>query len=195
VTILLFFIFIGLSLLAILYWLISRPLATSPEGSAQSLQTAHGNLLRLQHSLLSTRTVEAIFSESDLNYVQQSCSPEILQLLLFERRRIALLWVSEIRAQIISLSRFHRAQSGFYSDLSFAAEFSLVRGFWTLLLACRGLQLLIYFRGPFAARAIAIRTIATAWRLCDLAGQPIAFLNTYSARLTTTRFPGAHAPK
>lgn len=194
-TILLFFLSLGLSLLVILYLLISRPPATSPEGSAQSLQAAHHALSRLQHSLLTTRTVEAIFSESDFLYVQQTRSPELSQFFLAERRRIALLWVSEIRAQIISLSRFHRSQSGFYSDLSFSAEFSLVRGFWTLLFACRGLQLLIYFQGPFAARAIAIRTIATAWRLCDLAGRPIAFLNTYSAGLSTTRFPGVHSPK
>lgn len=194
-TILLFFIFVGLSFLAILFMLISRPPANSPEGSAQSLQAAHNNLSRLQHSLLSTRIVEAIFSDSDLYYVRQTGSPEVLHLFLTERRRIALLWVSEIRAQIVSLSRFHRAQSGFYSDLSFAAELSLVRGFWTLLLACRGLQLLIFLRGPFAARSVAIRTLATAERLCELAGQPIAFLNTYSADITTTRLPGVHSPK
>lgn len=194
-TILLFFILVGIFLLIFLYFLLSRPSTSSAEGSAQSLQVAHHTLSRLQQSLLSTRAVEAIFSESDLTFIQQCHSSEINQLFFSERRRIALLWVSEIRAQIVCLSRFHRAQSGFYSDLSFSAEFSMVCGFWSLLLACRGLQVLIYFRGPFAARAVAIRTIETAERLCQLAGQPIAFLNTYSAGMSHTRLPGSQASK
>lgn len=194
-TILLFFVLVGFFLLIFLYFLLTRPSASTPEGSAQSLQAAHQTLSRLQQSLLSTQIVEAIFSESDSNYVQQTHSPEIAQLFFSERRRVALFWVSEIRAQIVKLSRFHRAQSGFYSDLSFASEFSLVCGFWTLLLACRGLQILIYFRGPFAARAIAIRTIGTAGRLCQLAGQPIEFLNSYSTGMRATRLPGSQASK
>lgn len=182
------FIFIGLSFLALLYALLSRPSAiSSPEGSAQSLQAAHRALSRLQRSLLSPRVVQSVFSDSDLYFVRQLQSPEILQAFFTERRRIALLWVSEIRAQILTLSQFHRAQSGFYSDLSFAAEFSLVRDFWILFLGFRGLQFLIFLRGPFVARAIAVRTMTTAERLCALAGQPIAFLNSYSGEAAANR--------
>lgn len=194
-TILLFFILVGFTLLIFLYFLLTRSSASTAEGSAQSLQAAHHTIARLQQSLLSTRIVEAIFSESDLTFVQQSGSSDISHLFFSERRRIALLWVSEIRAQIICLSRFHRAQSGFYSDFSFSSEFSMVSGFWSLLLACRALQILIYFRGPFAARAIAIRTIETAGRLCQLAGQPIAFLDSYSVGMSGTRLHGSRAGK
>jgi hypothetical protein len=191
VTLLILSLFLGLGLLALLYLLITRSSAAAPEGSAQSLLAAHHALTRLQQSLLSPALVDRIFSDSDLQYVFSLESPALVQLFLRERRRLALLWVREVRSQILQLVRFHRSQSGFYTNLSFTEELSLTRTFWSLLLVCRSLQFLIYLRGPFVARAIAGRAVSSAGRFCDLAGSPIAFLSSYSASFSASGYPKA----
>ncbi|HTV59812.1 MAG TPA: hypothetical protein VMJ93_13160 [Verrucomicrobiae bacterium] len=192
---LIFFSLLGLVLLGILYALMTRPSPGAPEGSAQSLFVAHHALTRLQQSLLAPDTVERIFSESDVAYVATLGRPEIRGLFLSERRRIALLWVSQIRSEIASLMRFHRSHSGFYANLSFSAEFSLMAGFWSLLSVCTALQVLIYLRGPFATRSIAGRAVQTAGQLCELAGKPISFLDSYSGGLQPPGYPKGHVSK
>ena len=179
----LFFSLLGISFLYLLYSFLTRTSSSAPEGSAESLFVAHHALTRLQQTLLTSHTVDRIFSESDLEFVLSVGSPGVHQLFLLERRRVALLWVAQIRGEILSLMRFHRSQSGFYADLSPSAEFSLIAGFWSLVLVCRSLEFLIYLRGPFAARAIAARAVVAAGRLCDTAGKPIIFLNAYSTGL------------
>ena len=181
----LLFSLLGAGFLLVLYAFLTRTSSSVPEGSAQSLLVAHHALTRLQQTLLAPQTLECIFSESDLDFVLSVGCPEVHDLFLLERRRVALLWVAQIRGEILSLMRFHRSQSGFYADLSPLAELSLIAGFWSLLILCRSLQFLIYLRGPFAARATAARAVTAAGRLCCAAGKPIVSLNTYSTGLNT----------
>lgn len=192
---LVFFSLLGVGLLGVVYALMTRPSSSPPEGSAHSLLLAHHALTRLQQSLLEPGTVERIFSESDLAYVSSLGRPEIRAMFLSERRRLALEWVSQIRSEIANLMRFHRSQSGFYANLSFSSEFSLFAGFWSLLIVCTSLQMLIYLRGPFAARSIAGRAVRTAERLCEVAGSPIAFLDSYSTGLQPRGYPKGHASR
>jgi len=194
-TLLVLFSLLGVGLLAILFVVLSRPAPSAPEGSAESLLVAYHALNRLQQSLLATRTVEQIFCDSDSAFVGSIGSAEITSLFHSERRRLALYWVSEVRAQIISLLRFHRTQSGFYANISIREELSLIGGFWSLLLACRGLQLLIFFRGPFAARAFAARAVLAASGVCNVAGKPISFLNSYSSGLSASSYSKGQVTK
>jgi len=194
VSLFLLFSLLGAGFLLVLYAFLTRTSSSVPEGSAQSLLVAHRALRRLQQTLLAPYTVDCIFSESDLDFVLSVDSPEVHQLFLLERRRIALLWVDQIRGEILSLMRFHRSQSGFYADLSPSAELSLITGFWSLLLVCRSLQFLIYFRGPFATRAIAGKAVLAAGRLCQTAGKPIVFLDAFSTGLNPPS-PGSQVSK
>lgn len=194
-TILLLFSLLGAGFLILLYALIARGSSSAPEGSAQSLVSAHSALSRLQDSLLAERVVDRIFSDSDFMYVASIGSPEVIRLFLSERRRVALLWVAQIRSQIHKLMRFHRSQSGFYANLSLSAEMSLVGGFWSLLLMCHALQLLIYFRGPYEARTVARRAVAAAGHVCDLTGKPISFPGAYSAGMTRASYTGSESGK
>lgn len=194
-TILILFSLLGIAFLVFLFALVVLPSPSNPEGSAKSLISAHHALSVLQHSLLSERLTNQIFSDEDLKYVSSIGSPEVVELLLAERRRLALLWVAQVRSQIRNLMRFQRTQSGFYANLSVSAELSLVNGFWSLLLFCRALEFFIVLRGPYRARSAVRRTVSAAAHLCDLTGGPIAFLSSMAADLTVAPYRGGKAAK
>jgi len=173
-----------------LYVFFVHPTSSGPEGSAESLVSAHHAISSLQISLLSDRVTDRIFSDSDFDYVSSMGTPDILQLLLEERRRLALLWVGQVRAQIGTLMRFHRSQSALYANLSLSAELRLVYGFWSLLAFCRALEFLIFLRGPYRARAAVRRAVSAAGHLCDVTGGPVAFLRSRAAEMATASYKG-----
>jgi hypothetical protein len=174
VSTLIFFLAVAAALLALLFVLSRRN--PSAEGSAQTLLEARHALHALQGGLLPTEFVDHIFSRRDLEYVTANTPTEVQQLFRDERKEIALAWVSEIRRQIVYLQHYHRGHSRHFSRLKFSSEVALALHFAALRMECRALYLLFYFRGPFAARYFAGRTVATAARLCAVTGKSLAFL-------------------
>jgi hypothetical protein len=53
----------------------------------------------------------------------------------------------------------------------------LALDFATLLFACRALQVLLYFRGPYVAPRMIGMTTVTAARVCEISQKSLAFLN------------------
>jgi hypothetical protein len=148
----------------------------SAMGSSQALLDARQALSTLQGDLLPADVVQRVFAKRDLEYVLQATEQPIHQLFVDERRKVALIWVRQVRKGLVSLRTFHRRQARHYARLSFKTEVELAVGFAALLLACRALQVTLYFGGPYAAPRIVGGTVEVAARLCKVSEQSLAFL-------------------
>jgi hypothetical protein len=169
------FLAVAVGLLVLLLMAMRRqPLHAA--GSAGELVTAKRTLESLQLGLLPTKLVDQIFGEQDLTYVATIGSNEIRSLFLSERKRLALTWIRRVRKQVRALKDFHVSRSRMFTQMSRWREMSLAFDFAGLEARCRVLQLLLLWRGPYAAPDFARRTAATAVRVCSTLDQSLAFL-------------------
>jgi hypothetical protein len=189
---LIFFLAVAAVLLVLLLVLGRR--TPGVEGSAQALLEARHALQTLQLGLLPSEFVDHIFDRRDLDYVTANASNRIQQLLLEERKRIVLIWVSQVRLQIVSLQEFHFGHSRHFIQLSLSNEIALAWEFATLRLVCRALYILVHFRGPYGAPQIAGRMIATAVQLCAISEKSLAFLSPAESRALADNSARGSAP-
>ena len=169
------FFILGVVFLALLYFFALRK-DPRPEGGAEALLEARQALNSLRTDLLPPALVERIFTREDLDFVSATCSHETRELFLRERKRMARCWIEQVRAKVLSLQRFYSGRSRSYAQLDFRTELSLGLGFASLLIACRVLQAVFYFRGPYAAPRVVARTINGAADLCRTSAQSLGFL-------------------
>jgi hypothetical protein len=180
---LVFSILLGAGLFALLYLLWMRERAR-PEGGAEALLNAQNALSTLKGGLLPGVFVARIFAEDDLHFVTSTGSTEVQKAFAKERKRLALLWVSQVRGQIVSLRKFHLGKSRYYARLNFATELSLAASFSVLLAECRVLHAMIYLRGPYAFPRFVGRTITAASRVCGVSERSIAFLSISNPKMS-----------
>lgn len=173
---LIFYFGVGIGLFVLLYVLARRD-GMPAQGSAHQFVEAAGALHTLQYGLLPGDLVGRIFDRPDLEYVTTKTSPEIRRLFLTERKRIALSWVRRLRLEIVNLMHFHRSYSRFHSQLGLLTELRLALDFAGLLLVCRILEMLFYFRGTYAAPRMVRGAASAAARLCTASEKSLAFLN------------------
>lgn len=167
----------GVVLLVLLVAALTRRAPACVEGSSQAVLDARQALNALQNELLPADLIERIFAKQDLDYVKRSTPPSMHEMFLEERRKVGLVWVRQVRKGVVSLRAFHRGQARHYARLSVKTELDLAASFAALLLACRALELALYFRGPYAAPQIVGRTVGVAARLCQVSEKSLAFLN------------------
>jgi len=169
------FLLIGVLLFASLFFLARRN--PRVEGGSDALVEARLALDSLQGGLLPAHLIERVFAKEDFDYVRVH-APNVEGLFWSERQRIALSWVAQVHRQTRSLMRFHRGAARFYARLHFRTEMALAVDFWTLLFACRALQILLYVGGPYAAPRIVATAAAAAGRVCQISEESLAFLNS-----------------
>ena len=174
-TQLIFFILVGLLLIASVFLMMARR-GRKAEGGAQALVDARHALSALQLDLLPSELVGRILAMRDSEYIHAETSPRIQEMFRRERKRIALSWVRQVRGQILSLRRFHLGAARSYAQLSFRTEIGLALDFAALLFACRVLQVMLYLRGPYAVPRMVEATASAATRLCSVSEKSLAFL-------------------
>ncbi|MBZ5500987.1 MAG: hypothetical protein LAN59_01950 [Acidobacteriia bacterium] len=172
---LIFFLLLGALLLASLFFLARR--RPRIEGGAQAMVEARQALSALQSGLLPRELVERIFAREDLEYVASHAPPPVHKLFLDERKQVALSWARQVRAAILHLRRFYLGKARLYAGLEFRTELELAIDFALLLFACRVLELVVYWRGPYAAGRMVGSTTLAAARICAITEQALAFLN------------------
>jgi hypothetical protein len=172
---LLLFITIGVGLLLLLLIVLRRPSAPAA-GGAKALVGARQSLKLLQRGLLPSEMIDRIFGREDLEFVEALESPEIRELFTAERKRLALVWVRQLRGQIQSLKDFHTRRSRLYASMSRKTELTVALDFADLQVRCRVLQTLLQWRGPYAAPRLVRRTAAAAAGLCVVLDSSLAFL-------------------
>jgi hypothetical protein len=169
------FLALGSGLILLLF-LFSRHNRRRMEGGAQAVVEARQALVALQSELLPPAILGRVFDRRDLEYVLAEAPKDVQELLLQERRRIALCWVGQIRQRIVSLREFHLGSARFYAGLSPKTELRLATDFFALLSICRFLELAIRWRGPYAAPRMVGRAALAAARVCDLSERYLDFL-------------------
>jgi len=172
---LIFFLSIGALLFASLFFLARRN--SRPEGSSGALIEARQALVTLQAGLLPAELVHRIFANEDWEFVRSEAPAKVRELFMEERKKVALLWVEQVRTQIRSLRRFHRGSARSYARLNPRLEMELALSFAWLMSACRLLQLVVYVGGPYAAPRMVGAMANAASRACKISEQSLAFLN------------------
>ena len=171
---LILFFLIAAGLFSSLYFLARR--GSHSEGGTEALLEARTALTTLQVGLLPPEIIGRILAKEDRDYMISE-APERLQALFFdERKRIALLWVVQVRRQIISLSHFHRHSARFYGQLRLGTEMRLAAEFAGLLFACRVVQCVLYVAGPYTVPNVMEKTATAAARICALSEKSLGFL-------------------
>ena len=173
---LLLYLALGVGLLVFL-WALARRKGAPVEGCGQQFVEARQALRTLQFGLLPENLIERIFDPEDLRYVTEASPGEIRELFLQERTRVSLMWVRRVRSEIRNLMHFHLAYSRLHAKLSLLTEIRLALDFALLLMACRALRILLYWRGPYGARAVVGVLTAAAARVCAASEKSLAFLN------------------
>lgn len=173
---LILYLLLGAGLFALLLALAMRQRGPV-EGSGSQFVQARQSLTTLQSGLLGPNVVERIFDPQDLKYLQKATAPEICNLFLAERRRISLLWVRRLRSEIRNLMHFHLGYSRLHGKLDFETELRLALDFALLLSACRALEVLLYWRGPYGAPTMVGIAAGSAARVCATSERSLAFLN------------------
>lgn len=133
-------------------------------------------LTQLQANLLSPEVIERFSSSDDYEFVASAAPAAANTFFRRERKKIMLAWIGQIRQQVHSLLHFHLGAARFYTRSNFWSEVSLAMDFVRLLLACRVLQVLVYFGGPLVAPRLVTATATAGLRICEITENALAFL-------------------
>src|SRR5579872_4969804 len=106
----------GAGLFTSLYFLARR--GSHSEKGTEALLEARAALDTLRVGLLPPEIIGRIRAKEDLDYMVSEAPEQLRRLFFDERKKIALLWVEQVRRQIISLSHFHRYSARFYGQLN-----------------------------------------------------------------------------
>ena len=93
--------------------------------------------------------IRRCFSTNDLAFAAKLRSPAILQLLLRERRRLALEWLRLTRRIATRLFRLHVHTVRHAADLRPTAEAKLAAQVCVFLMACQLMSVMVRLYGPF----------------------------------------------
>jgi len=178
---LIFFLAIGALLFLSLFLLARRK--PRAEGSSGALVEARQALTALQDGLLPAALVRRVFAKEDWEYVRSEAPKAVRELFVDERRSLAILWLTQVRAQIRSLGRFHRGTARHYANLNPRLELRLAVSFAALTGACSVLQVLVYVGGPYVAPRMVGAVAGALQGACKISEESLAFLN--AARLGT----------
>lgn len=131
------------------------------------------------------QVAESLFQLRDLEYVQQRCSGEVLALFRSERKRLALLWLKEIRLQAGDVFRAHTEQARTNARLESSTELRIALRYWSLLGTCVFATAIIYLFGPFKAHSFARH----AGRLSHGLNETLTVTST-AISVSSTAWPG-----
>jgi hypothetical protein len=110
-----------------------------------------------------------IFSASDLQYVQLQNNPHVLQLFRQERKRVALLFLSDLRLRTHEIKSLHTRAALTASAPSPGAEVRIAFGYFSVLFFAALLSMLVQCFGISAIRFLAAPAAALARQLSSLA--------------------------
>ena len=115
--------------------------------------------------------LDRCLSLEDIRFVTNIRSPELLQLLLSERRRLALRWLKQTRTEAGRLFRSHLRAARHAHNLRPATEFRLLFDFMSLVLIYQLLAILVRFYGPIRTAGFIRLAHSLSHVLANLGGQ------------------------
>ena len=181
----LIFLALGAILLGILLAIIL--FANQPERSLGSDgkqgEASPAILTELELNSPSRLLADRIFAQSDLDFVMRE-APSLERSFVRERKKIALLWLTDARFSMGRIIRFYRIAVRSNPALEFRTELRIAGNYLLLLGMISGLQVLINLLGPFQVRGILILILVLADRISMGVGQTLAVLDrSYLVRI------------
>jgi len=154
---------------------IARSLHTEPELNISVLPDAGGPAGGVDEAgnALSFAILSRVFGDDDRRFIAGLGDKRVEQLLLFERKRIALRWLRRKSAEARSIMRGHAQRAREARDLSVSCEARLALQFVELLVLCEMLALIIFLFGPQGFERFATQTnavLSDMKRFADIAG-------------------------
>ncbi len=98
---------------------------------------------------------ENLLESRDFEYVQRKCSPDVLPLFQFERKKLFLLWLREIRLEAAASVGAHAQKARMSARLEPSVELKIALRYWCLCWACALAWTMVHLLGPFRISAIA----------------------------------------
>ncbi len=185
------FLSVGLGFLAALMLWVGR--TATPAPASEAAEKAQEVLAAAQLELPSRALGERIFALEDCEFVARQVSGELQRQFLRERKAIALCWLSRTRKALQYMMAFHRKAVRGNAQLNPAAEARLALSYFSFLLVYDLLFVLIWLRGPFAARAVVSYTASTAEQLSYLSAQALASMDPARLSKIQSSLPGRAA--
>jgi hypothetical protein len=152
---------VGLLLLGLLIVLLRRTELTGDDRYSQSNDGSLAASLRFQDRR--KEILDRIFGREDWDFVLRNGSKEVRRLFLFERRQLALCWLSEIRNQAKAAMDFHVSHAAKSKRLQPMLELRLAVDYLLIRLKCGFIALVVLLGGPVLLR----RMVGQASRLSD----------------------------
>jgi hypothetical protein len=151
--------------LLLLVWLAGRRRSEVASIASEDLSSEY--LVRLPPSGLLARCLAV----EDVEFATALRSPEVLRLLLRERRRLALGWLRQTRREAARLFRLHIRMARNAPDLRPAAELKLIFQLGVFFLLYQILASVVRLYGPFRTRTFVNSVQALADVLAHLGGR------------------------
>lgn len=117
-----------------------------------------------------------IFNPRDLEFVRRQGTPEALALFLAERKRLALLWLGQVRRQSAQVMEAHAKKARMSAHLDALTEARIASAYCVFRAACALVWLTIHLLGPFTLWSLARYADHLSWRLGRIAEFPGAAL-------------------
>jgi hypothetical protein len=152
---------IGLLLLFGLLSPLRQTESTGDERLGQSLEDSSAAAVRFADRR--KEILSRIFDGDDWDFVVGHASKEIRRLFLYERKKIALCWLSEIRSQAKAAMDFHVSHARRSKKLVPMLELKLAVDYFSIRLKCGLIALFLLLKGPMALR----RMVGHACQLSD----------------------------
>jgi hypothetical protein len=141
---------VGLLLLGLLIVLLRRTESAADERYSQSNDGSLAASLRFQDRR--NEILDRIFGREDWDFVLGHGSKEVRRLFLFERRQLALSWLSEIRSQAKAAMSFHVSHAGKSKKLLPMLELRLAIDYFLIRLKCGFIALVVLLGSPIMLR-------------------------------------------
>jgi hypothetical protein len=110
-----------------------------------------------------------LFSDSDLQYVRRQNNPHVLWLFRHERKRVALLFLNDLRLRTYEIKTLHARAALTATSPDPGAEVRIAFGYFSILFFTAVLSLLVQVFGISAIRFLAAPASALAGHLSRLA--------------------------
>lgn len=158
------FIFLGILLLLFLPAAFARPADEEPRTVLEDHPA-----YPMYSSNSGPELLTCIFNSADLRYVRGLQNPQLLQLFRRERRRLALLFLSDLRARTHQIKNLHTISARQASNPNPSTELLIAFDYFSILALSWLLSLLVRLLGISAVRLLAAPASALSGRLSHLA--------------------------
>ena len=177
-------LFLGVLILVLLLWLLSRTRGQESDRDVSIEQYSHAQ--ETVNSLITGFcVVRRVFAPEDMEFISRQPARGLTGAFLKERKELAISSIRETRRQITLLVNLHFKLASYTYQPSPKFEFKLFTNYLWFIVVCHVLVFSIRLRGPFEVGKMLDHTISAAEQFCQAVSNRLE--KTNPGRLSPTR--------